>query len=152
TVFENVLVCVRQGAQLRGRVAATRAVDTLDRCGLSGHANQVAGSLPLLLRKRLEIARGVATEPSLLLLDEVAGGLTSPEVTDLIALIQAIHGDGMAIIWIEHVVHALVKTVDRMACLASGHMIADGAPHEVLADDSVRELYLGQAPGSENAA
>src|SRR5699024_8372200 len=126
SVFENVLVCVRQGARLRGRLAASRAVETLERTGLIRQANQPAGSLSLLLRKRLEIARGLATNPKLLLLDEVAGGLTSPEVSDLTALIKAIHQDGMAIIWIEHVVHALVDTVDRMLCLAGGAMIADG--------------------------
>lgn len=147
TVFENALVCVRQGARIRGKPAASRAVETLERCGLLEHANVIAGSLPLLLRKRLEIARGLATNPKLLLLDEVAGGLTSPEVTDLVALITAIHQDGMAIIWIEHVVRALVQTVGRMACLAGGELIADGTPQEVLANSQVRELYLGQAPG-----
>lgn len=145
TVFENVLVCATQGAGLRTRAAVELTGATLERTGLLAEANASAGSLRLLQRKRLEVARALATEPRLLLLDEVAGGLTEPEVAQLVELVTSIHESGIAIVWIEHVVHALTATVDRLACLAGGRLVADGAPHDVLADPVVRELYLGHA-------
>lgn len=145
TVFENVLVCCHEGAGLRKRAAIDRAAEVLDRTGLLASANATAGSLGLLQRKRLEIARGLATDPRLLLLDEVAGGLTDPEVTELVELVRDVSARGIAVVWIEHVVHALTATVDRLACLAGGRIVADGDPHDVLADPTVRELYLGQA-------
>lgn len=145
TVFENVLVCAHQGAGLRKRAAIERAAEVLDRTDLLGVANLTAGSLGLLQRKRLEVARGLATDPRMLLLDEVAGGLTEPEVAELVALVRDVHAQGIAVVWIEHVVHALTATVDRLACLAGGRIVADGDPHSVLEDPTVRELYLGHA-------
>jgi branched-chain amino acid transport system ATP-binding protein len=145
TVFENVLVCATEGAALSRRAAVELAGSTLDRAGLLREANAPAGSLRLLQRKRLEVARGLATDPRLLLLDEVAGGLTEPEVAELVLLVREVNAAGIAIVWIEHVVHALTATVNRLACLAGGRLVADGAPHLVLADPVVRELYLGQA-------
>jgi branched-chain amino acid transport system ATP-binding protein len=145
TVFENVLLFATEGAGLRGSAAADLAAVTLDRCGLSTSANRLASTLGLLERKRLEVARGLASAPRLLLLDEVAGGLTEPEVAVLVDLVNGLKAEGLAIIWIEHVVHALLATVDRLACLAGGHLVADGNPHEVMNDASVRELYLGHA-------
>ncbi len=146
TAFENVLVCAHQGAALKGRRAQTHAMEVLERTGLADLANTPGGRLTLLQRKRLEVARGLATSPTLLLLDEVAGGLTEPEVLELVAIIKDLHAGGLGIVWIEHVVHALVKTVDRMVCLAGGALVADGAPMDVLADRRVRELYLGGGP------
>lgn len=146
TVFENILVCAHQGAGLRGREAYEYAEEVLVRTDLATQANQPAGQLGLLARKRLEVARALGTRPKLLLLDEVAGGLTDPEVVELVALVRGLHAEGLAIVWIEHVVHALVRTVDRMVCLAGGTMVADGAPLDVLADPTVRELYLGGGP------
>lgn len=149
TVFENVLVCGTEGARLRGREASERAGDVLTRTGLFPLANKLAGSLSLLQRKRLEVARGLATEPDLLLLDEVAGGLTDMEVSELVAMIKEVNASGIAIVWIEHVVHALIEAVDRLACLAGGRLVADGEPAVVLRDPVVRELYLGQAFATE---
>jgi branched-chain amino acid transport system ATP-binding protein len=149
TVFENVLVCGHQGAGLKGKQAWTRSMEVLERTGLAGLANTPAGRLGLLQRKRLEVARALGTDPRLLLLDEVAGGLTEPEVHELVAVVRQLHAEGLAIVWIEHVVHALVKTVDRMLCLAGGDVVADGAPSAVLADPKVRELYLGGGPETD---
>ncbi|MDT4989933.1 MAG: branched-chain amino acid transport system ATP-binding protein [Micromonosporaceae bacterium] len=143
TVFENVLVAVHQGGQLRGRAATGRAGAVLTDTGLLPLANTSAGRLTLLQRKRLEIARALGTGPRLLLLDEVAGGLTDPEVAELVGIVRRLNAGGLAVIWIEHVVHALTSTVDRLICLAGGAFVADGTPDEVLASAAVREVYLG---------
>jgi branched-chain amino acid transport system ATP-binding protein len=143
TVFENVLVAAQQGGNLRGSAASARALDVVDETGLGPLANTVAGRLGLLSRKRLEIARALAPAPRLLLLDEVAGGLTDPEVTELVAIVRGVNARGVTVVWIEHVVRALLSTVDRLVCLSVGKLIADGEPEEVLARPSVREIFLG---------
>ncbi len=143
TVFENLLVFTTSGAGLRAGAASERALETAERAGLGDVLNTRAGALGLLARKRLELARGLASDPRILLLDEVAGGLTEPEVAELVDLIHGIRADGLAIVWIEHVVHALTQTVTRLACLAGGKIIADGNPFLVLEDPQVREVYLG---------
>lgn len=149
TVFENVLVFAAIGGPMHRDPASRLAAETIDRVGLGKHMNAPAGSLGLLARKRLEVARAIATGPKVLLLDEVAGGLTDPEVAELVTLIRQINADGLAIVWIEHVVHALTATVERLACLAGGRIVADGDPHEVLENPDVRELYLGHAITTE---
>ena len=126
TVFENLLVAASFGGQLSERAATPRCLDVLERCALSKRANQRAGTLTLLDRKRLELARALATGPRLLLLDEVAGGLTDHECVDLIALIRDVHASGVSIVWIEHVVHALLSVVDRLVVLNAGKFIANG--------------------------
>jgi branched-chain amino acid transport system ATP-binding protein len=143
TVFENVLVAAQQGAGLRRRASYAAAVDALDRTGMSGQANVPAARLGLLQRKRLELARAVATRPMLLLLDEVAGGLTDPEVAELVEIVRAVNADGTAVIWIEHVVRALTPVVTRLICLSGGRFVGDGEPASVLADPAVREVFLG---------
>jgi branched-chain amino acid transport system ATP-binding protein len=142
-VFENVLVAVQQGARARGRAAHEQTAEVLDETGLLPLANLPAGRLTLLQRKRLEVARALGTGPRLLLLDEVAGGLTGPEVDELVAIVNRLKARGLAIVWIEHVVHALTRTVDRLICLAGGSVVADGSPTEVLGSPAVREVYLG---------
>ena len=143
SVFENVLVAAQQGAGRRRRSSYARAVSVLERTGLAADANVPAERLGLLSRKRLEVARALATEPKLLLLDEVAGGLTDPEVAQLVRIINAIRADGVAVIWIEHVVHALTAAVHRLLCLSGGLIIGDGEPAHVLALPAVREVFLG---------
>src|ERR1022692_4908844 len=143
TVFENVLVAVQQGAGLRRRPSYAAAAAVLERTGLSGDANSPAERLGLLSRKRLELARALATGPKLLLLDEVAGGLTDPEVAQLIEIVRDIRAQGVAILGIEHVVHALPAAVERLVCLAAGSFVGDGSPADVLANPAVREVFLG---------
>jgi branched-chain amino acid transport system ATP-binding protein len=146
TVFENVLTGAVYGARLSQGAARDAALDALTDTGLLQHANTPAGRLTLLPRKRLEVARALATRPRLLLLDEVAGGLTDPEVEELLGIVAASAARGLTVLWIEHVVHALVRAVDRLLCLAGGRLIADGPPGEVLEDPVVREAYLGAGP------
>jgi branched-chain amino acid transport system ATP-binding protein len=143
TVFENLLVAAQQGGGLRRRPSYAAAVEALDRCGMSGQANVPAERLGLLQRKRLELARALATRPTLLLLDEVAGGLTDPEVAQLVEIVRGVNAEGIAVIWIEHVVRALTAVVTRLTCLSGGGFVGDGEPGTVLADPAVREVFLG---------
>lgn len=146
TVFENVLVGAQQGGGLRGRTAHRRALDVLELTGLAGAANTAAGRLTLLDRKRLEVARALGSGPQLLLLDEVAGGLSDTEVDDVVAIVARVREEGVTVVWIEHVVHALLRGVQRLLCLAGGSIIASGTPAEVLDSDEVRAVYLGGGP------
>ena len=144
TVFENVLVGSTFGTT--GRLQGTRdevAVAALEQAGMLNKANVVAGSLTLLDRKRLELARALATQPRLLLLDEIAGGLTEAEVLELVETIIQIRTTGVAIVWIEHIVHALLRVVDRMMAVDAGRKLIDGDPQTVMASSEVRSVYLG---------
>jgi branched-chain amino acid transport system ATP-binding protein len=143
SVFENLVVAAAFGARRREGEVFDGCMDILARCGLADKANRLAGSLTLLDRKRLELARALATEPRVLLLDEVAGGLTERECQTLIALIREIRHHGVSIVWIEHVVHALLATVDRLVVLHNGAFIADGEPHAVIRSPAVAEIYMG---------
>jgi branched-chain amino acid transport system ATP-binding protein len=143
TVFENVLV----GACFAKRQPEKEAVEhcgaILERTGLLRHANKLAGALPLLDRKRLELARALATRPRVLLLDEIAGGLTEGECHVLVDMIRAISASGVSIIWIEHIVHALLAVVSRLVVLNFGQVVTEGEPRAVMASRAVREIYLG---------
>jgi branched-chain amino acid transport system ATP-binding protein len=143
TVFENLLVAARFGGRMSERAAYAECLNILSTCGLVSKANQPASGLRLLDRKRLELARALANRPKLLLLDEVAGGLTEHECHDLIALIRNLHESGITIIWIEHVVHALLATVNRLLVLYGGRFIADGVPEQVIQQREVAEIYMG---------
>lgn len=143
TVFENLVVAATFGAQNSAREAQRRCLEILAQCGLTARANEAAGQLTLLNRKRLELARALATRPKLLLLDEVAGGLTEHECHDLIELIRQVHRSGVTVVWIEHVVHALLAAVGRVVVLYQGQLVADGDPHEVVKSPLVAEIYMG---------
>jgi branched-chain amino acid transport system ATP-binding protein len=145
TVFENTVVAAAFGQGRRERDVYPSCLDILDRCGLAAKANRLAGSLPLLDRKRLELARALATRPRVLLLDEVAGGLTEHECASLVTLIREVRATGISLIWIEHVVHALVAVIDRLAVLHAGAIIAAGEPDAVIRSHEVAEIYLGIA-------
>jgi len=146
TVLENLLVSARYAGGLGGREAAGAAWYALERTGLSERADDLAGSLRLLDRKRLEVARALAGKPRLLLLDEVAGGLTEQELPPIIELVQAVQAIGVTVVWIEHVVHALTAAATRMVCLTYGRLIAEGSPQQVLSSPEVRQIYLGIEP------
>lgn len=143
TVFENLVVGAMYGALLDEEEAYGHCVGVLDRTGLSHRANQLAGTLTLLDRKRLELARALATKPKLLLLDEIAGGLTDQEAKALVSTIDAIRADGVSIVWIEHVVHALLAVVDRLIVINFGALLTEGHPATVMASREVREVYMG---------
>ena len=143
SVYENLLVAARFGGGLSAQEAPDACMDLLRRTGLARHADRPAGALPLLDRKRLELARAMATRPRVILLDEIAGGLTEGECQDLVATIREIHGEGTAIIWIEHVLHALTSVVGRLMVLNFGRLLRIGDPQEVMAARDVQEIYLG---------
>ena len=146
TVLENLMVAASFAGHARGRAARELAIESLLRSGLSAHANTVAGDLRLLDRKRLEVARGLAADPRILLLDEIAGGLTEAEVPELVDLVRGVVASGVTVVWIEHVVHALTAVASRLMCLTYGEVIADGPPQEVLDSPQVKRVYLGIDP------
>jgi branched-chain amino acid transport system ATP-binding protein len=143
TVFENLLVAAAFGSGKREAEISDRCADILVNTGLVDRANQPAGSLGLLQRKRLELARALATDPKILLLDEIAGGLTEAECHALVETIRSVHRGGMSIIWIEHVLHALNAVVERLLVLNFGKVIGIGEPQAIMASREVREIYLG---------
>ncbi|HEV8438958.1 MAG TPA: ATP-binding cassette domain-containing protein [Methylomirabilota bacterium] len=143
TVFENVLVGATHGGGRRERDATAACLSALEQGGLAGKANLRAGALTLLERKRLELARALATGPRVLLLDEIAGGLTEPEVQALVTVVRRVRDGGVAIIWIEHIVHALRSAVDRLVAINFGRTLMDGSPDAVMASPEVQRVYLG---------
>ena len=143
TAFENLLVAAAFGSQKREAEVAERCAEILVEAGLAGRANQPAGALGLLQRKRLELARALATDPKLLLLDEIAGGLTEAECHSLVETIRGVRRSGVSIIWIEHVLHALNAVVDRLLVLNFGSVMGIGKPDEIMTSRDVREIYLG---------
>ncbi|MGH6674370.1 MAG: ABC transporter ATP-binding protein [Xanthobacteraceae bacterium] len=143
SVFENLLVGAIFGGRAAERESYRRCSDVLKLTGLYDRANVPARTLTLLQRKRLELARALALRPKLLLLDEIAGGLTEYECGELIKTIKDIHAGGTTIVWIEHIVHALLSVASRLVVMNFGQILAQGIPHEVIADGRVREVYMG---------
>ena len=143
TVFENLVAAACFGGGEKERDAWRTASEILEQTGLAAHANKAAGGLRLLDRKRLELARALATRPRLLLLDEIAGGLTEHEAAELVAELKRIKAQGVTMIWIEHVVHALMSLADRLFVIDFGAKLAEGNPREVLDDPEVQRVYMG---------
>lgn len=143
SVFENLVVAAAFGQRKSEHEVYAESVEIVERCGLGDKINRPAASLTLLDRKRLELARALATKPKLLLLDEVAGGLTEEECHQLVALVGDIRKTGMTIVWIEHVIHALTAVVSRVVVLHAGSLIAQGDPQSVIRSPQVAEIYMG---------
>jgi branched-chain amino acid transport system ATP-binding protein len=143
SVFENLVTAACFGAREREQDAWQTAHEVLVQTGLMAHANKPAGGLTLLDRKRLELARALATRPKLLLLDEIAGGLTEPEAKQLVEELKEIKARGVTMIWIEHVVHALLSLADRLFVINFGQKLAEGEPRAVMNDPEVRRVYMG---------
>jgi branched-chain amino acid transport system ATP-binding protein len=143
SVFENVLVGATAGGRRRGGEAYDLSLGVLDQTGLTPIANRRAESLGLLQRKRLELARALAVEPSVLLLDEIGGGLTDAETAALAETVASLRDRGIAVLWIEHIVHLLMQVVSRLVCMDEGRIIAEGAPEAVVAQAAVIDAYLG---------
>lgn len=146
TVFENMLVAATHGRNMSERASYGRCVEVLETTGLRDKVNVLAGSLTLLDRKRLELARALATDPTLLLLDEIAGGLTQAEVEELIGEIKKLRETGVTIVWIEHIVHALLAVADRIVVINFGQKLCEGDPHEVMNRQEVQACYMGGTP------
>lgn len=143
TVYENLLVGATHCHDRSEADVRANCQEILERTGLLALADRRASALTLLQRKRLELARALAAEPRILLLDEIAGGLTDSECSALVTTIRDIRARGVTIVWIEHVVHALLAVVDRLLVLNFGRKIAEGDPATVMASRPVREIYLG---------
>lgn len=145
TVFENLLVAAIHGRRQREPQVIDACGAILEQTGLLASANRRAATLNLLGRKRLELARALASAPRLLLLDEIAGVLTEAECAELVQLVKDIKNSGVTIVWIEHIVHALIAVVSRLVVLNFGRKIVEGEPRSVMVSDEVREIYMGIA-------
>jgi branched-chain amino acid transport system ATP-binding protein len=152
TVFENLHVAASIGGGLAGAAANDSCIASLELCGMVRLANRRAETLGLLDRKRLEMARALATGPKLLLLDEIGGGLTDAEAAELVVIIKSINKRGVAVVWIEHIVHVLLQVVTRLVCMDAGRVLADGDPVAVMKDPAVISAYLGPGAGADEAA
>jgi branched-chain amino acid transport system ATP-binding protein len=128
---------------LKGKQARTEAIEILDFTGLLPKKDLFAGKLPLLDRKRLELARALATQPTVLLIDEVAAGLTESEVEHLLHIVKAIQQKGVTILWVEHILMMLNRGVDRLLVINGGKWLMCGDPKECMESKEVQEVYLG---------
>lgn len=145
SVYENVLVAAVHGAKKSEHEGRGVALDALKLTGLYEKREIPAGELTLLDRKRLEIARALGTQPKLLLLDEVAAGLTEAEVQDVMKMVADLKAAKYSIIWIEHVIQTMVESTDHLLCMAEGHDLLVGEPVSVMNSKEVEEVYLGVA-------
>ena len=143
TVFENVFVAATAGGRRRSRAAYDLCIEVLEQTALIQHANRRAEGLGLLQRKRLELARALSTEPEVLLLDEIGAGLTDAESEALVETVSGLRDRGLAVVWIEHIVHVLLRVVTRLVCMDAGRVIAEGVPDEVVGRAAVIDAYLG---------
>ena len=144
TVLENLMVAAVHGGGLLEKKAKRKSDEILERINLASVRNSFAGSLSLLDRKRLELGRALATQPCLVLIDEVAGGLTEKEVEQLLVIVQEIQRQGITIVWIEHIMMMMSEGADRILCIAEGKPMQCGDPSEVMCSPEVLECYLGE--------
>jgi branched-chain amino acid transport system ATP-binding protein len=143
TVFNNLRVAATFAGGLSGAEATEWIERTLAATGLTRFTETLAGRLPLLMRKRHELARALAMRPKLLLIDEVAAGLTELEVSEFIDLIRRIRNMGTTVVWIEHVIRTMLTATDRLLALADGQVLAIGVPADVIQLPEVKRVYLG---------
>lgn len=143
TVFENIMVGGVYGDSLSETDAKIRAKEIAELISLTDKIDWFAGNLGLLDRKRLEIGRALATNPKVLLLDEVGGGLTESEVDDILDLVRLVKSQGVSIIRIEHIIKTMIEGTDRVLCIANGHDIICGSPLDVMKSKEVNEIYIG---------
>jgi len=148
SVFENVLTAAVHGGGMPVGHAKERTRTVLEQTGLWRRQDLAAGRLSLLDLKRLELAKALAVAPKLLLLDELAGGLTEAECNSLLDIVREVHGRGTTVIWIEHVIRVLRRVATRMAVLYGGTILSSGSPDAVLSDARVKEIYLGTEANS----
>lgn len=143
TVRENVMMSALRRYRTPAH-AAPVTTHTMEFVGLHHFADRSTASLTVGLLKKLEVARALATEPSLLLLDEVMAGLSATEIREMMAVIESLPGRGITVLWVEHVLKAIMKVAQRLVVLHQGQIIAQGSPADVVTDTSVIKAYLGE--------
>ncbi|MBL7202803.1 MAG: ABC transporter ATP-binding protein [Desulfobacteraceae bacterium] len=143
TVLENLLVGSIYGRMIRYKQSKEKCGEILEKTGLVSRRNTLAGSLPLFDRKRLELAKALSTDPTLLLVDEVAGGLTEGEVEEVLETIHSIRKNGVTVLWVEHIIMAMQKGPDRLLVMNFGRELFCGKPEEAFSSDQVQRIYLG---------
>ena len=144
SVFENALTAAAFGSGGSRQEARDRARKALLFTNLWGKRDLPAGELMLLDRKRLEIARSVSTNPNLLLLDEIAAGLTSAEVEEIMEIAARLKAEGYTIVWIEHIIDTMMRATDMLVCMAEGRVLVSGTAREVMLSREVEQVYLGK--------
>lgn len=150
SVLENIVVGACFGGKGKGLSEADEiATEVMEFVGIAERADQLAGSLNVAQKKRLELARALAAQPDLLLLDEVLAGLNPSEIAEMVETVKKIRQRGITIIMIEHVMHAVMNVSDRMIVLDYGELIAEGTPEEIQNDERVIEAYLGDPKMAE---
>ncbi|MCD8364713.1 MAG: ATP-binding cassette domain-containing protein [Clostridiales bacterium] len=149
TVFENIMVGGVFGAGMSEAEAKKKAIEVSKIIKLDDKLDLFAGKLGLLDRKRLEIGRALATEPKILLLDEVGGGLTESEVGLIIDLVKTIKKQGVSVIWIEHIIRTMLEGTDRVMLVADGVDVITGAPLDVMNSEEVKRVYMGGGDDEE---
>ncbi|MFE3454184.1 ABC transporter ATP-binding protein [Nonomuraea sp. NPDC059194] len=150
TVMDNVAVAAGALRRTR-REAVSAAAETVERTGLGDYASRLAGELPAAARKRLELARALALRPKVLLLDEVLAGLTPAEREPMIGLLEELRAEGMTLVFVEHVMPAVMRLADRVVVLERGRVLAEGEPARIATDPRVVAAYLGEESGDAPA-